>query len=51
VAISQAVEHVFIWAVPAAVVIFVLAWFISEVPLRGRAPAAEAASQQPELVS
>jgi EmrB/QacA subfamily drug resistance transporter len=51
VAISQAVEHVFIWAVPAAVIIFVLAWFISEVPLRGRAPAAEAASQQPELVS
>jgi EmrB/QacA subfamily drug resistance transporter len=54
VAISQAVEHVFIWAVPAAVVIFVLAWFIKEVPLRGRAPAAgagEAASQQPELVS
>jgi EmrB/QacA subfamily drug resistance transporter len=54
VAISQAIEHVFIWAVPAAVVIFVLAWFIKEVPLRGRAPAAgagEAASQQPELVS
>jgi len=54
VAISQATEHVFIWAVPAAVVIFVLAWFIKEVPLRGRAPAAgagEAASQQPELVS
>ena len=51
VAISQAVEHVFIWAVPAAVVIFVLAWFIKEVPLRGRAPAAEAASQEPELVS
>jgi EmrB/QacA subfamily drug resistance transporter len=51
VAISQAIEHVFIWAVPAAVVIFVLAWFIKEVPLRGRAPAAEAASQEPELVS
>jgi MFS family permease len=51
VAISQAVEHVFIWAAPAGVVIFALAWFIKEVPLRGRAPAAEAASQQPELVS
>jgi MFS family permease len=51
VAISQAIEHVFIYAVPAAVIIFVLAWFISEVPLRGRAPAAEAASQEPELVS
>ncbi len=51
VAISQAIEHVFIYAVPAAVIIFVLAWFIKEVPLRGRAPAAEAASQEPELVS
>jgi MFS family permease len=53
-AIAHAVQHVFIWAVPAAVLIFVLAWFIKEVPLRGRAPAAgagEATSQQPELVS
>ena len=39
---------------PAAVVIFVLAWFIKEVPLRGRASppgADEAPSQQAELVS
>ena len=53
-AIAHAVQGVFIWALPAAVLIFVLAWFIKEVPLRGRAPAAgagEAASQQPELVS
>ena len=53
-AISHAIQHVFIWAAPSAVLIFVLAWFIKEVPLRGRAPAAgagEAASQQPELVS
>jgi len=52
-AIAHAVQHVFIWAVPAAVVIFVLAWFIKEVPLRGRAPsgADEATSEQPELVS
>jgi EmrB/QacA subfamily drug resistance transporter len=49
-AIADAIQHVFIWAVPAAVVIFVLAWFIKEVPLRGRAPAAEATSEQPELV-
>jgi hypothetical protein len=37
-----------------AVLVFVLAWFIKEVPLRGRAPAdgtGETASQQPELVS
>ena len=50
-AIAHAIEHVFVFAVPFAVLIFVLAWFIKEVPLRGRAPAAEAASQQPELVS
>src|SRR5271166_914417 len=53
-AIAHAVQGVFIWALPAAVVIFVLAWFIKEVPLRGRVSppeAGEAASQQPELVS
>jgi MFS family permease len=53
-AITHAVQHVFVWAAPSAILIFVLAWFIKEVPLRGRAPAAgagEAASQQPELVS
>jgi EmrB/QacA subfamily drug resistance transporter len=54
VAIADAVQHVFIWAAPSAVVIFVLAWFIKEVPLRGRTPAAgagEATSAEPELVS
>jgi hypothetical protein len=50
-AISHAVQGVFIWALPAAVLIFVLAWFIKEVPLRGRTPAQEAPSQQAELVS
>ena len=50
-AISHAVQGVFIWALPAAVLIFVLAWFIKEVPLRGRATADETASQQAELVS
>ncbi len=52
-AISHAVQSVFVWALPAAVAIFVLALFIKEVPLRGRtAPdAGEAASQQAELVS
>ena len=38
-AITHAIQGVFIWALPAAVLIFVLAWFIKEVPLRGRAPA------------
>ena len=53
-AISHAVQGVFIWALPAAVLIFVLALFIKEVPLRGRISppeAGETASQQPELVS
>jgi len=50
-AIAHAVESVFIWALPAAVLIFVLALFIREVPLRGRASADQPASEQPELVS
>ena len=47
-AITYAVQGVFWWAVPAALVVFVLAWLITEVPLRGRA----APEQQPtaELV-
>jgi EmrB/QacA subfamily drug resistance transporter len=53
-AIAHAVQGVFIWALPAAVLIFVLALFIKEVPLRGRVSppeAGQAASQQTELVS
>ena len=53
-AIAHAVQSVFFWAAPAAVLIFLLALLIKEVPLRGRAPAqgaGEAASQRPELVS
>jgi EmrB/QacA subfamily drug resistance transporter len=50
-AIAHAVETVFTWALPAAVLIFVLALFIKEVPLRGRAHADQAPSQEPELVS
>jgi MFS family permease len=50
-AIAHAIQSVFIWALPAAVAIFVLALFIKEVPLRGRAPAGETAAQEPELVS
>jgi hypothetical protein len=49
-AIAHAIQHVFIWAGPAPVIIFVLAWFIKEVPLRGRTPADQPASEQPELV-
>jgi EmrB/QacA subfamily drug resistance transporter len=36
-AITYAVQGVFWWALPAALVVFVLAWMIKEVPLRGRA--------------
>jgi hypothetical protein len=47
--ISHAVDGVFMWAAPFALGVFVLAWFVREVPLRGRAaPSAEAAA--PELV-
>ena len=34
--IAQAVHTVFLWTVPATVLVFVLALFIKEVPLRGR---------------
>jgi EmrB/QacA subfamily drug resistance transporter len=52
-AIAHAVEGVFTWALPAAVLIFVLALFVKEVPLRGRAapPADQAPTQEPELVA
>ena len=48
-AITYAVQGVFWWALPAALVVFVLAWMIKEVPLRGRV----APEQEPtaELVS
>jgi EmrB/QacA subfamily drug resistance transporter len=49
-AIAHGVQGVFIWAAPSAVIVLLLALFIKEVPLRGRAPAAEQASE-PELVS
>jgi len=44
-AIAHAIEGVFIWALPTAVLLFALAWFIKEVPLRGRAPSEPAASE------
>src|SRR5208283_5728419 len=42
-AITHAIQGVFIWAVPAAA----LAWFIEEVPLRGRAPGAGRPGSRP----
>ncbi len=49
-AVAHAVQGVFLWAIPAAVLAFLLSWFIKEVPLRGRAAAAEQPAA-PELVA
>jgi EmrB/QacA subfamily drug resistance transporter len=50
-AISYAVQGVFVWVVPASVLIFVIALFIKEVPLRsGGAPGSEQPAAEPELV-
>jgi EmrB/QacA subfamily drug resistance transporter len=50
-AITHAATTVFWWALPAAVAVFVLAWFIKEVPLRGSSqPAQNPAPDAPELV-
>ena len=50
VAITHAVTGVFWLVVPAAAIVFLLAWLIKEVPLRGRAPVAEQPAEK-ELVS
>jgi hypothetical protein len=45
--ISYAVQGVFWWAAPTAVGVFLLAWFVREVPLRGRtAPSTEEATAE-----
>src|SRR5262245_4887158 len=49
VAITHAVTGVFWLVVPAAAIVFLLAWLIKEVPLRGRAPVEE--KPAPELVA
>jgi predicted MFS family arabinose efflux permease len=52
VAIAHAVQGVFYWALPASVLVFLLAWLIKEVPLRGRnTPAAEQPAPHPEMVA
>ncbi len=50
-AISHAIDGVFVWALPAAVLVFILAWFIKEVPLRSSAtpPPAETPASEPEF--
>jgi predicted MFS family arabinose efflux permease len=49
-AIAYAIHGVFLWAIPATALAFVLAWFIKEVPLRGRTTPGEAETPAPELV-
>jgi EmrB/QacA subfamily drug resistance transporter len=52
IAIAHAVQGVFDWALPSAVLIFLLAWLIKEVPLRGRnTPKAEQPAPHPEMVA
>jgi EmrB/QacA subfamily drug resistance transporter len=49
--IAQAVHAVFLWAIPATVLVFLLALLIKEVPLRGRAtPGAEAPAPEAEAL-
>ena len=53
VAIAYAIHGVFLWAIPASALAFALAWFIKEVPLRGRTVpgAGHAETTAPELVA
>ncbi len=56
-AISHGVESVFIWAAPASLIVFGLAWLVKEIPLRGSADmpgpggAPGAPAPEPELVA
>jgi hypothetical protein len=52
-AISHAMDGIFVWAVPVAVLVFILAWFIKEVPLRSSAtpPPTEAPASEPEFAA
>jgi MFS family permease len=50
-AIAHAVQGVFMWVVPASVIVFALALFIKEVPLRGREAGAQNPAPEAELVA
>jgi EmrB/QacA subfamily drug resistance transporter len=50
-AIAHAIDGVFWWALPAAVALFGLAWFIKEVPLRSSAPPAQEPASEPEYAA
>jgi EmrB/QacA subfamily drug resistance transporter len=47
-AVAHGEQAVFTWVLPASVVVFVLALFIKQVPLRGRAPSETASTAAPE---
>ena len=47
-ALTSGIDRVFLWAVPAAALAFLVAWLIKEVPLRSSAPTA---AKQPEPVA
>jgi EmrB/QacA subfamily drug resistance transporter len=48
--IAHGLDTVFIWAAPTAAIVFVLAWLVKEIPLRGRTDdtPGSVAEQQPE---
>ncbi len=52
-AISHAIDGIFVWAAPAAILVFILAWFIKEVPLRSSAtpPPSETPASEPEYAA
>jgi EmrB/QacA subfamily drug resistance transporter len=52
-AITYGIQGVFYWTLPAAILIFLLAWLIKEVPLRSRIPAKapEQETAHPEMVA
>jgi EmrB/QacA subfamily drug resistance transporter len=50
-AIAHGVQSVFIWGVPAGLLVFLFAVFIKEVPLRGRNSGEEKPVPEPELIA
>jgi hypothetical protein len=48
--IAHGLDTVFIWAAPTAAIVFVLAWLVKEIPLRGRnEPVGATPEPQPEV--
>jgi EmrB/QacA subfamily drug resistance transporter len=52
-AIAHAIDGIFWWALPTAILLFVLAWLIKEVPLRSSStpPPAETPASEPEFAA